>query len=136
MKKVISLCLVIILIFTFSGCLGGISGDEAKTLIREFFDKIELEDYAGAEQLLHPEVEGGLEAYFADIEEKNNVDFSSISIEKYTRFETAVYDSSVDGAKYSLTMKTTLAKGTATIIVDVVKNDNGYGIYHVSIAAE
>ena len=39
------------------------------------------------------------------LENEKNVDFSSINIEKYTEFKSSLYDSSVGGSTYSLTIK-------------------------------
>ena len=133
MKKILSLFLVVALIFSLSACSGGISGKEAKGLINDFLLLLEKEDYGAAEALLHPSRPADLRAFFEGIETAENVDFSSISIEKYTGFHTAWYHSSVDGAVYGLTMKIAISGKDASMEVELVKNSDGYGIYTLDI---
>ncbi|MBO5358677.1 MAG: hypothetical protein J6A78_05100 [Clostridia bacterium] len=133
MKKVSYIFLVLMIVFSLSACSGGISGDEAKSHINGFLEKIETEDYAAAEEFLHPERPADLQEFFEALENEKNVDFSSISIEKYTGFKSSFYDSSVDGSTYSLTMKIAASDKIIQMEIEIVKNDNGYGIYNLDI---
>lgn len=136
MKKFVCVFLILIIGFSLSSCSGGISGDEAKTYINEFFEKISSEDYAAAEEFLHPEHPAELQVYFETIENEENVDFSSINIERYTGFKTAMYDSTVGGSTYSLTMKISVSDKIGMMEIELVKNDNGYGIYNLDTEFE
>ncbi len=133
MKKVSYIFLVLMIVFSLSACSGGISGDEAKSHINGFLEKIETEDYESAEEFLHPERPADLQEFFVALENEKNVDFSSISIEKYTGFKSSFYDSSVDGSTYSLTMRIAASDKIIQMEIEIVKNDNGYGIYNLDI---
>ncbi len=133
MKKVASIFLIFVFLFSLSACSGGISGDEAKSHINGFLEKIEAEDYEAAEEFLHPERPADLQEFFEALENEKNIDFSSINIEKYTGFKSSFYDSSVDGSAYSLTMEIAVLDKIIQTEIEIVKNDNGYGIYNLDI---
>lgn len=133
MKKVASIFLILMFVFSLSACSGGISGDEAKSHINGFLEKIEAEDYEAAEEFLHPERPADLQEFFEALENKKNFDFSSINIEKYTGFKSSFYDSSVGGSTYSLTMKIADSDKIIRMEIEIAKNDNGYGIYNLDI---
>ena len=134
MKKIACIILAYMIVFSLSACSGGISGDEAKSHINGFLEKIEAEDYEAAEEFLHPERPADLQKFFVALENEKNVDFSSINIEKYTGFKSSFYDSSVGGFTYSLTMKIAASDKIIQMEIEIVKNDNGYGIYNLDIA--
>ncbi|MBQ3547132.1 MAG: hypothetical protein IJA44_01490 [Clostridia bacterium] len=133
MKKVASIFLILMFVFSLSACSGGVSGDEAKSHINGFLEKIESEDYEAAEKFLHPERPADLQEFFEALENEKNVDFSSINIEKYTEFKSSLYDSSVGGSTYSLTIKIAASDKIIQMEIETVKNDNGYGIYNLDI---
>lgn len=133
MKKVASIFLILMFVFSLSACFGGISGGEAKSHINGFLEKIESEDYEAAEEFLHPERPADLQEFFEALENEKNVDFSSINIEKYTEFKSSLYDSSVGGSTYSLTIKIAASDKIIQMEIEIVKNDNGYGIYNLDI---
>ncbi len=133
MKKLVSILLAFICAFLLSACSNTISGDEAKSHINGFFEKIESEDYKAAEEFLHPDRPAELQLFFETLEKENNVDFSSINIEKYTGFKSSMYESSVDGSSYSLTMEISVSNKIIEAEIEIVKNDNGYGIYNLDI---
>lgn len=133
MKKLIGIFLIFIFTVSLCACSGGISGNEAKTHINGFFKKIESEDYAAAEEFLHPERPAELQVFFETLEDENYVDFSSISIEEYTGFKSSFFDSTVGGSTYSLTMKIAASDKIIQMEIELVKNDNGYGIYNLDI---
>lgn len=133
MKKFACIFLVLIIVFSLSACSGGISGDEAKSHINGFFEKISSEEYEAAEEFLHPERPADLQEFFEALENEKNVDFSSVNIEKYTGFKSSWYDSSVGGSTYSLTMKIAASDKIIQMEIEIVKNDAGYGIYNLDI---
>lgn len=115
---------------------GGIKGDEAKAYVNDFLDAVEAEDYDAAEGMLHPERPGDLKEFFENVEKKKDVDFQSgIEIEKYTGFRSAVYDSTIDGSSYELTMRVKVGNSDKTVVltIEIVKNDKGYGIYNIEL---
>ena len=133
MKKVVSIFFVLMFVFSLSACSGGISGDEAKSHINDFFEKVSSADYEAAEEFLHPERPADLQEFFVALKNERNVDFSNINIEEYTGFESSLYDSSVGGSTYSLTMKIEVSDKIVQTEIEIVKNDNGYGIYNLDI---
>ncbi len=82
---------------------------------------------------MHPERPVDLQVFFETLENEKNVDFSSLNIEKYTGFESSLYDGSVGGSTYSLTMKIAASDKTIQMEIEIVKNDSGYGIYNLDI---
>ena len=133
MKKLIGVFLIFVFTVSLCACSGGISGDEAKSHINGFFEKIESEDYAAAEEFLHPERPAELQVFFETLENEHNVDFSNIRIEKYTGFKSSVFDSTVSGSVYCLTMNVAVSDKIIEMAIEIVKNDNGYGIYNLDV---
>ncbi len=120
--------------FVLSSCKGGIQGSEAKAHINEFFAAIVDEDYSKAETLLHPERPDDLENFFLNVEEEKSIDFQEgIEIKKYTGFSSSLYDSTVDGSTYELTMQTMVGENTVEFTIEIVKNEAGYGIYNLDL---
>lgn len=132
MKKVLTLFLVFVMCMT-SACSGGISGDDAKSFVNDFLSTVADGDYAKAESFLHPDHPADLQKFFESIEQEKNVDFSIIKFEKYTGFESSVYNSAVDGSMYSIEMDISVSDRAADLEVELVRNDNGYGIYEIDI---
>ena len=133
MKRVLLLLVTVISVFSLLACSGGIKGDDAKVHINGFFDAIENKDYELAATFLHPERPADLKAYFENLENEEGLNFSNIEIDKYTGSSSENYDSSVGGATYSLCMDVHLNDGSVEIDIEIVKNDNGYGIYNLDI---
>lgn len=133
MKKLIGIFLVFVFSVSLCACSDGISGDEAKSHINGFLEKIESKDYVAAEEFLHPECPADLQVFFETLEDENDVDFSSINIEKYTGFKTSLFNSTVGGSTYSLAMKVAASDKIIQMEIEIVKNDNGYGIYNLNI---
>lgn len=133
MKRFIGLFLVFSLVFTLCGCAGGISGDDAKELVNDFLEKVEEKDYEGAAEFLHPECHADLQAFFTSLENDKGIDFSSIEVERYTGFESSVYTSEVDGSRYRLNMLISASGEALSMEVEIVRNDGGYGIYHLRL---
>lgn len=138
MKKALRILSVLMIVclcaLPLSACEGGIKGDEAKAFINDFFAAIVAEDYETAEGMLHPQRPADLKAFLQTVEEKEGVDFQNgIEIERYTGFSSSYYDSTVDGSTYELTMRTKVGEKTVRFVVEIVKNDAGYGIYNLNI---
>jgi hypothetical protein len=139
MKKTIFRILVTVLIscsvlLNFASCSGGIDRDEAKLFIESFFSEISSENYKGAEARLHPDRNEDLEAFFTGIEAAKNVDFQSgITVESYTGFSYSWYNSTVDGSTLKYTIDAKIGNASAVFDVEIVKNDNGYGIYYLNL---
>ena len=128
-------CIVLsVCILLFSSCSGGIKESEAKAHINEFFAAIVDEDYSNAENLLHPECPADLKEFFTSIEEAEDIDFQEgIEIERYTGFSLALYDSTVKGSTYELTMNTTVGEKKVEFTIEVVRNEAGFGIYNFDL---
>ena len=115
-------------------CKGGIDRDEAKEVINEFFSCIVAEDFEGAQGYLHPERPAELKPFLESVEADTGVDFQEgIIIERYSNFSSAYYDSSVGGSTYELTMITSVGESKVKFTIELVQNDNGYGIYNLDI---
>ena len=75
-----------------------------------------------------------LETFLLNVEQEENVDFQAgIEIEKYTGFSSSMYDSTVNGSTYELTMRTKVGDKTVKFTIEIVKNENGYGIYNLDL---
>ena len=62
------------------------------------------------------------------------MDFQAgIEIEKYTGFPSMYYDSTVGGSTYKLTMGTKVGENTLRFTIEIVQNENVYGIYNLNI---
>ena len=132
MKKFTAILICMMTVLCMVSCGGGISGDEAKATINDFFAAISSEDYAKAEALLHPERAADMEEFILTVEKDKGIDFSKgIKIEDYTGFSSAVHDSSVGGSRYELSIKTSVGEAPVDFTIEVVRNDNGYGIYNL-----
>ena len=135
--QIIALVLCCLCVFPLTSCKGAIKGDEAKEYINEFLDAIEAGDYEAAEEMLHPDFPSGkLEAFFTTAGRQLGVDFQEgIEIEKYTGFRSSFYNSSIDGSSYELTFRAKVGNGdkVVTFTIEIVKNDNGYGIYNLEL---
>ena len=133
-RRILMILVTCLCIFSFASCGKGIRGDEAKAFINDFFAAVVAEDYDKAESFLHPERPADLETFLLNVETEENVDFQAgIEIEKYTGVSASLYDSTVDGSRYELTMRTKVGDQKVTFTIEIVKNDNGYGIYNLDI---
>ena len=121
-------------IFSLNSCGGGIAQSEAKEHIEGFLAAIVEEDYTKAQTFLHPERPADLENFFLKVEAEEDIDFQAgIEIKKYTGFSSSLYDGTVDGPTYELTVKTQVGGRTVEFEIEVVRNDNGFGIYNLDI---
>ncbi len=134
-KTIISLLLAVLLMFGLFGCFGNrIGEDEAKTLVNSFFEAIEAEDYEKADMYLHPERPAPLKEFFEAVGADKSLSFASgIKVEQYTKLSSSLYDSTVKGSTYTLDMQTMVGDAALDIFIEIVRNDNGYGIYNFEI---
>ena len=133
-KSIMLATVAFLCVLSLASCGKGIKGDEAKAFINDFFAAVVAEDYDKAESFLHPERPADLETFLLNVETEENVDFQAgIEIEKYTGVSASLYDSTVDGSRYELTMRTKVGDQKVTFTIEIVKNDNGYGIYNLDI---
>lgn len=138
MKHIFKRALVVFVAFlcvlSLVSCENGIKGDEAKAFINDFFDAVAAEDYDKSEGFLHPERPADLEKFLSYVENEENVDFQEgIEIEKYAGVSSSLYDSTVDGSTYELTIRTKVGDKKVTFTIEIVKNEAGYGIYNLDI---
>lgn len=115
-------------------CGDGIDTDEAKAFINDFFEAVSADDFEKANTFLHPERPADIKTFFEGVESETGIDFSSgIEIEKYSGFRYSYYDSSVGGSAYEVTIKASVGDKAIEFVVEIVKNDQGYGIYNFDI---
>lgn len=134
LKTIFLLALCCFCSFYLASCGSGIKGSEAKQYIRDFFDAVSAEDYEKAETFLHPAVTDDLELFFQGLEDEKNLAFGSgIEIEKYTGFYSTIYSSEIRGSAYRLSMDTKVGDQTVKFTIEIVKNDEGYGIYNLNL---
>ena len=133
MKKIIAVFLVVMLVFSLCACSKGISGKEAKQHVNEFLEKVKAEDYSAAEEYLHAERPADIQMFFEGLEHAEGVDFSTVSIKEYTGLRSTLYDSTVGGSTYTLMMKLSVSGKTAELEIELVRNENGYGIYNLDV---
>ena len=129
-----TLSCILLLNLVCTSCSGGVSKNEAIACIEQFWNAVVIEDYEAADALLHPDYPLDVPEYLSSIEAKHGVDFQSgVCIEKYTGFSSAYYLSDVKGSQYELTMRAEIGTTDARFVISVVRNDNGFGIYHIKI---
>ncbi len=133
LKYILPVFMVLVTVFSLAGCSGVISGNEAKAFINGFFDAVEAKDYNRASAFLHPDVTDDLKTFFEGMENKYDLDFSLIDITKYTGFYSTLYDSKIGGSVYRLSMNVKVGDKEVQMQIQVVRNDDGYGIYNLNI---
>ena len=134
LKNTIFTIVLCLCIFLLTACKGGIKGSEAKAYINDFVIAVADEDYSKAETMLHPERPADLENFFVNIEKEKNIDFQEgIEIKRYTGFYSALYDSTIKGSSYELTMRTLVGEKPVEFTIEIVKNEAGYGIYNLDL---
>ena len=87
---------------------------------------------------LHPEdpdaamSENLLAAFAEQVKTKVGIDLTEGAVvEKITGMSSSYYDSNVDGSRYALTARIQAGDKTASLTVEVIRNDKGYGIFRV-----
>lgn len=136
MKYKISFILIALsMVLTLFGCGKGIKEDEAKAYANSFLEAIEEEDYETAESLLHPDKPGSVSDLCMALEMGLGLDFQEgIEIKDYVELSSTLYDSTVSGSTYSLEMEASVSGVDLIISIQLVKNENGYGIYSYTLS--
>ena len=127
-----ALCL---LLTSLTACSGGITREEAKTAMDALLTALDNENYAEAAALYHPDAamsENLLAAFAEQVKTKVGIDLTEGAVvEKITGMSASYYDSNVDGSRYALTARIQAGDKTASLTVEVIRNDKGYGIFQV-----
>lgn len=131
---VLALC-VLLIIPALVSCKGGIKGVEARTLATQFITLLGDGKYDEAETLFHPTRPADLVQFAEAIEADGGIRFGDgAEIDQYTNFKNELYDSEVNGALYVLSFKGTAGGDAIHGSIEIVRNDDGYGIYNFTIA--
>ena len=129
------LAALLLLITSLTACSGGVTREETKAAMDSLLTALAKEDYAGAAALYHPDAAMTAELLSAFVEEvktKVGIDLTEgATVEKTTGMRSAYYDSNVGGSFYALTAKIQAGDKTASLTVEVIRNDRGYGIFKV-----
>lgn len=125
--------LTLLLCFTcLTACGKGISGDEAKATTNQLFAALSTHDYEAAAALFHPEAQitaQDMSDFCTALRQEYNMDVSKgMTVDRYTGFNVSLYDTSVGGSRYELTMRVIIGEATYTFSTEVIRNDNGYGL--------
>ncbi len=131
-KRIISfVTAAVLLLFSLTSC---IDSNLARGTLEDFVIAVESNDFEKAQSYMHPSVTDDIEVYFNSIEKERQVDFQAgFKIIKYVGFENAFFDSNVGGSLYGTTATVKIGGMDATITVNIVENDAGYGIYNFTI---
>ena len=129
------LAALLLLITSLTACEGGVTREEARGAMDALLTALDNEDYAEAAALYHPDAamtEELLAAFAEQVKTKVGIDLTEgATVEKTTGMRSAYYDSTVGGSRYELTAKIQAGDKTASLTVEVIRNDKGYGIFQV-----
>ena len=129
------LAALLLLLTSLTACSGGVTREEAKTAMDSLLVALDNENYAEAAALYHPDaaMTAELLAAFAEqVKTKVGIDLTEgAAVEKITGISSSYYDSTVGGSRYELTAKIQAGDKTASLTVEVVRNDKGCGIFKV-----
>ena len=129
------LAALLLLITSLTACEGGVTREEARGAMDALLTALDNEDYAEAAALYHPDAamtEELLAAFAEQVKTKVGIDLTEgATVEKTTGMRSAYYDSTVGGSRYELTAKIQAGDKTASLTVEVIRNDKGYGIFKV-----
>ena len=129
------LAALFLLLVSLTACSGGITREEAQTAMDALLTALDNENYAEAAALYHPDAamtEDLLAAFAGQIKTKVGIDLTEGAVvEKITGMSSSYYDSNVDGSRYALTARIKAGDKTASLTVEVIRNDKGYGIFQV-----
>ena len=129
------LAALLLLLTSLTACSGGITREEAKTAMDSLLTALGNENYAEAAALYHPDAamtEELLAAFAEQVKTRVGIDLTEgAAVEKITGISSSYYDSTVGGSRYELTAKIQAGDKTASLTVEVIRNDRGYGIFKV-----
>ena len=134
--RVLSILAALCLLLTsLTACSGGVTREETQTAMDSLLSALDNENYAEAVALYHPDAamsEDLLAAFAEQVKTKVGIDLTEgAAVEKITGMSSSYYDSTVDGSRYALTAKIKAGDKTASLAVEVIRNDKGYGIFQV-----
>ena len=131
----ISLTLLPAVLGSLFACSGGVSRDEAKEATDAYFAAMAAEHYEEAAALFHPATSMTaelMESTAETLRTEMGADFDEgVTIERYVGMKSAYYDSSFGGSVYELTMEVKVGAKTLTVTTEVVRTDEGYGLWNV-----
>ena len=135
-RRILSILAALLLLITsLPACSGGVTREETKAAMDSLLTTLAKEDYAGAAALYHPDAamtEELLAAFAQEVKTNIGLDLTEgATVERTTNMRSAYYDSNVGGSFYALTAKIKAGDKTATLTVEVIRNDKGYGIFKV-----
>ena len=129
------LAALLLLLTSLTACEGGVTREEARGAMDALLAALGNEDYAEAAALYHPDAamsENLLAAFAGQIKTKVGIDLTEGAVvEKITGMSSSYYNSNVDGSRYALTARIKAGDKTASLTVEVIRNDKGYGIFRV-----
>lgn len=129
------LAALFLLLASLTACSGGVTREETKTAMDALLTALDNENYAEAAALYHPDAamsENLLAAFAEQVKTKVGIDLTEGAVvEKITGMSSSYYDSNVDGSRYALTARIKAGDKTASLTVEVIRNDKGYGIFQV-----
>lgn len=130
-----ALAALLLLLASLTACSGGVTREETQTAMDSLLTALDNENYAEAAALYHPDAamtEDLLAAFAEEVKTNVGIDLAEgATVEKITNMRSAYYHSNVDGSFYALTAKIKAGDKTASLTVEVVRNDRGYGIFKV-----
>lgn len=129
------LAALLLLLTSLTACEGGVTREEARGAMDALLAALGNEDYAEAAALYHPDAamtEDLLAAFAEQVKTKVGIDLTEGAVvEKITGMSSSYYDSNVGGSRYALTARIKAGDKTASLTVEVIRNDKGYGIFQV-----
>ena len=134
--RVLSILAALCLLLTsLTACSGGVTREEAQTAMDSLLSALDNENYAEAAALYHPDAamsEDLLAAFAEQVKTKVGIDLTEGAVvEKITGMSSSYYDSNVGGSRYALTARIKAGDKTASLTVEVIRNDKGDGIFKV-----
>lgn len=134
--RVLSITLALLLLMTaLIACSGGVTREETREAMDSLLTALDAENYAEAAFLYHPDAAMTadlLAAFCEQVSTQVGIDLTDgATVEKITGMSSSYYDSTVDGSRYQLTAEIKARDKTATLVVEVIRNDRGYGIFKV-----
>ena len=129
------LAALLLLLTSLTACEGGVTREETRGAMDALLTALDNEDYAEAAALYHPDAamtEELLAAFAEQVKTKVGIDLTEgAAVEKTTGMQSVYYDSNVGGSFYALTAEIRAGDKTASLTVEVIRNDKGYGIFKV-----
>lgn len=137
-KKLTLVFISIFVLLCVSACSAGISIDDGKKYIEDFWAALNEENYEAAADLMHPisgAADEDIREFAQELENQFGFDFDAdvVFITKYTGFNSLFYTSDVDGAMLTLSFEISIGGSILSGSSDIVRNDNGFGISSINI---